>query len=98
MMTEHTKTRDLPTEEHKKLLQRASAGDKSVLPEVKDLVEAMPEFAAEVGNLSTQVEQALVDQIARNDLVAKEVLSLPMFPEMTEDQMDRIVEAVRSYF
>ena len=74
-MTEHTKTSELPPEELKNLLQRATEGDTSVLPQVQELFEAAPAVAAKVGNLGKQVEQALVDQIARNDLLMKEVLS-----------------------
>jgi dTDP-4-amino-4,6-dideoxygalactose transaminase len=33
-----------------------------------------------------------------SDQASKEVLSLPMFPELKEDEVDRVVEAIESRF
>jgi hypothetical protein len=59
-------------EEFQTVLKAAMEGDKSVLPEVQAILDAVPEWAAELGNLVSQTENKLLDIGVGNDLFKRE--------------------------
>ena len=55
----------------------------------------------EVGTFSTELLEDLgytVGDFPETERLADQMLSLPMFPELTEQQIDRVSDAVASFF
>jgi hypothetical protein len=61
--------------ELKALLERASAGDRRVLPELKKAFDEHPEFVAMFGDLVQHAEQALLTLAAGQSLLGKEAIA-----------------------
>jgi hypothetical protein len=59
-------------EDFQTVLKAAMEGDKSVLPQVKAILDAVPEWADELGNLVSQTENKLLDIGTGNDLFKRE--------------------------
>jgi hypothetical protein len=59
-------------EEIETVLKAAMEGDKSVMPEVKAILEAVPQWAEELGNLVSQTENKLLDMGTGNNLLKRE--------------------------
>ena len=59
-------------EDFQTVVQLAMSGDKSVLPEVKAILDAVPEWSAELGNLVSQTETKLLDVGVETDLFKRE--------------------------
>lgn len=59
-------------EAFQQVVQSATEGDKSVLPEVKAILDAVPEWSEELGNLVSQTENKLLDIGAGNNLFKRE--------------------------
>lgn len=57
------------------LFLRASRGDEAAMPEVRAYLAAHPEASAHFGNLVWHAEQALLNRLAPNDLVARETIA-----------------------
>jgi len=58
----------------KQMLERAQQGDQDVLPELRKYLDTNPTLWKEYGDLAAQVELALVELIAGNDLIRQESL------------------------
>ena len=56
------------------LVQRGMAGDREVLPAIRDLLDQTPELWTQARTLSMQVEQAWLRTLTGDDLVSREVL------------------------
>jgi hypothetical protein len=56
------------------LVQRGRAGDREVLPALRDLLDQTPALWQEARELATQVERAWVRTLAGTDLVSQELL------------------------
>src|SRR6266851_8644391 len=59
-------------EEFHSLVQAAVAGDTSILPEVRALLEAVPEWSDHLGNLLQQTEHSLLDMTIGASLLKRE--------------------------
>ena len=59
-------------EDFQTVLKSAMEGDKSVLPEVQAILDAVPQWSEELGNLVTQTENKLLDIGVGNDLFKRE--------------------------
>jgi hypothetical protein len=59
-------------EDFQTVLKAAMEGDKSVLPEVKAILDAVPQWAEELGNLVSQTENKLLNIGTGNDLFKRE--------------------------
>jgi hypothetical protein len=57
------------------LVQRGMAGDRAVLPALRELLTTRPELWRHLRTLGTQVEHVWIQVLAGNDLVAQEVLA-----------------------
>jgi hypothetical protein len=62
------------TEAMRALLQRGQQGDASVLPQLRELLNERPELWQRLGNLTGQVEEALLDLTAGKSLLAREAI------------------------
>ena len=58
----------------KAIIKRASVGDTSVLPELREVLDNNPALWRHLGNLATQTERVWIDLITSNHLVASESL------------------------
>src|SRR5262245_55185735 len=59
----------------KALVERGNAGDVTVLPELRELFDTNPEFAAEVGSLVRHAEQSLLPLADGKSLTLREAIS-----------------------
>ena len=62
-------------DEVREVLERASAGDQAVLPELKRVLTHYPEIAAVLGDLTRHAEMALLRLFAGADLAAREAVA-----------------------
>src|SRR5438128_3948521 len=56
------------------LVQAAVAGDTTVLPEVRAILDTVPEWSAELGNLLKQTENTLLDRAVGQNLFQREAI------------------------
>jgi hypothetical protein len=61
-------------EEIHSLIRAAVAGDTSTLPEVRALLEAVPEWSDHLGNLLQQTENSLLDMTVGDNLLKREAI------------------------
>ena len=71
-MSEPKPTEGLYTEEMRRLLLRAQAGDPAVLPQLRELLGSRPELWRRLGDLAGHVEEVLVGLAAGKSLLARE--------------------------
>jgi hypothetical protein len=75
----------------KELVDRGNAGDQTVLPQLRDLFDRNPEFAAEIGSLVKHAEQSLLLLAAGKSLTLKEAIS-----RQIAELRERLVKTARS--
>jgi hypothetical protein len=56
------------------ILERAQAGDETVLPELKKLLDSAPKLWQQLGDLGVHAEQALLGLIGGKSLLAREII------------------------
>jgi len=71
MTTQIQHSLDRP-EEIETVLKSAMEGDKSVMPQIKAILDAVPQWAEELGNLVSQTEKKLLDMGTGNNLLKRE--------------------------
>ncbi len=57
------------------LVQRGMAGDREVLPAIREMLNQSPSLLQQVSTLATQLEQTWIKTLAGDDLVTREVLT-----------------------
>jgi hypothetical protein len=62
----------MPPTRRDRLLKRATKGDKTVLPELRRLLDAEPWLWQQAGDLSVQAERSWISMVAGENLVASE--------------------------
>jgi hypothetical protein len=77
-------TTTLYTEEMRQVLERAQQGDKTVLPDLKKLLDDRPELWREMGNLVAHAEEAVLTLAAGKNLLAREAIRRRMMEVKTE--------------
>ena len=63
------------SEEVKDLLKRANKGDESLVPQVKALLDQLPELVAECGDLVKEAQQILLEWATGSALTSREAIS-----------------------
>lgn len=61
-------------EDYGEIIDRAEAGDRSVLPRLREILERFPDIAEELGNLTEMARSALRSRFKRDSLLLGEVL------------------------
>lgn len=64
--------RKLLVDEYREFLDRAKAGDRSVLPQVRGLLDEFPSMVDEYGNLSRLAQNAILNRAAGDHLLMRE--------------------------
>ncbi len=59
-------------DEFRQVVHAAMTGDKSVMPAVREILNAAPEWAQELGNLSQQTENKLINTLVGTNLFQRE--------------------------
>jgi hypothetical protein len=62
------------TEELQHLLLKAQEGDRSILPQLKQVLDANPDLWQQVGDLAQHAELTMLNLVAGNDLFAREAI------------------------
>ncbi len=57
------------------LVQRGMAGDREVLPAIREMLNQSPSLWQDASNLTTELEQTWIKTLAGDDLVTREVLT-----------------------
>ena len=61
-------------EEFHHLIQAAMAGDSTILPEVRAILDTVPEWSDDLGNLLQQTENVLLDMAVGKNLLKREAV------------------------
>ncbi len=60
------------------ILERAAEGDKSVLPQLRELLQESPTLLRSAGNIAEQVERSWVGRIAGDNIVVSEAIRMKL--------------------
>ena len=67
---------ELATREFEDALDRATRGDRASLPVVRAFLDDHPDLVERVGDLSRNTERAIIESVAKSDLVTGEAIRL----------------------
>jgi hypothetical protein len=62
------------TEQLQELLLKAQEGDRSILPQLKQVLDTNPDLWQQVGDLAQHAELTMLNLVAGNDLFAREAI------------------------